>query len=417
MPSSTNGPATPASFAQRAPMLADLSLRLRALGVFRGLLADPVVAGLLSYLDCRRDAPVHACVSMYGEFVSRLYASGHDSLARYVLDAVCNDENPYVLAHAAGRAVAASMEACARADLRTLQEVANLTPAALRMGLDWQGFMPGFETERVELVPEYASRIEQVGRFGFGMYARFRMFSLADDGTVCPVAHPDPQRLSDLAGYEREKGLILANTRALLAGKPAANVLLSGDAGTGKSSTVKAVVNELAGEGLRIIEVRKDQLKLIPAVLDELAANPLKFIVFIDDLSFARDDDNYAALKAVLEGGVSSKSPNVVIYATSNRRHLVKESFSARDGDDIHRNDTMQETLSLSERFGLQISFFKPDKAAYLAIVRQLAHTCDLAVPVEELEAGAERFALGRGGRSARAARQYVDSLVAQQEA
>ena len=243
------------------------------------------------------------------------------------------------------------------------------------------------------------------------------MFSLADDGAVCPVAHPDPQRLSDLAGYEREKGLILANTRALLAGKPAANVLLSGDAGTGKSSTVKAVVNELAGEGLRIIEVRKDQLKLIPAVLDELAANPLKFIVFIDDLSFARDDDNYAALKAVLEGGVSSKSPNVVIYATSNRRHLVKESFSARDGDDIHRNDTMQETLSLSERFGLQISFFKPDKAAYLAIVRQLAHTCDLAVPVEELEAGAERFALGRGGRSARAARQYVDSLVAQQEA
>ena len=371
----------------------------------------------MSYLDCRRDAPVHACVSMYGEFVSRLYASGHDSLARYVLDAVCNDENPYVLAHAAGRNVAASMEACARADLRTLQEVANLTPAALRMGLDWQGFMPGFETERVELVSEYASRIEQVGRFGFGMYARYRMFSLADDGTVCPVAHPDPQRLSDLAGYEREKGLILANTRALLAGKPAANVLLSGDAGTGKSSTVKAVVNELAGEGLRIIEVRKDQLKLIPAVLDELAANPLKFIVFIDDLSFARDDDNYAALKAVLEGGVSSKSPNVVIYATSNRRHLVKESFSARDGDDIHRNDTMQETLSLSERFGLQISFFKPDKAAYLAIVRQLAHTCDLAVPVEELEAGAERFALGRGGRSARAARQYVDSLVAQQEA
>ena len=392
MPSSTNGPATPASFAQRAPMLADLSLRLRALGVFRGLLADPVVAGLLSYLDCRRDAPVHACVSMYGEFVSRLYASGHDSLARYVLDAVCNDENPYVLAHAAGRNVAASMEACARADLRTLQEVANLTPAALRMGLDWQGFMPGFETERVELVSEYASRIEQVGRFGFGMYARYRMFSLTDDGTVCPVAHPDPQRLSDLAGYEREKGLILANTRALLAGKPAANVLLSGDAGTGKSSTVKAVVNELA-------------------------ANPLKFIVFIDDLSFARDDDNYAALKAVLEGGVSSKSPNVVIYATSNRRHLVKESFSARDGDDIHRNDTMQETLSLSERFGLQISFFKPDKAAYLAIVRQLARTCDLAVPVEELEAGAERFALGRGGRSARAARQYVDSLVAQQEA
>ena len=166
-----------------------------------------------------------------------------------------------------------------------------------------------------------------------------------------------------------------------------------------------------------MLKLTSSQLKLIPSVLDELAANPLKFIIFIDDLSFARDDDNYAALKAVLEGGVSSKGSNVAIYATSNRRHLVKESFSARDGDDVHRNDTMQETLSLSERFGLQISFFKPDKAAYLAIVRQLAHACELAVPVEELEAGAERFALGRGGRSARAARQYVDSLVAQQEA
>ncbi len=410
MPSSTS----PARFSDKAPMLAELAMRLRALGVFRGLLADPVVASLLSYLDCRRDAPVHACVSMYGEFASRLYASGHEGLASYLLEAVCNDENPYILARAAGRDVPASLEACAKADLRCLQEVANLTPAALRMGLDWQGYLPGFEAGKVDLAGEYFSRAAQVGRYGFGMYARYRMFSLTDAGQVVPVTHPDPQRLSDLAGYEREKGLILANTRALIAGKPAANALLSGDAGTGKSSTVKAVVNELAGEGLRIIEVRKDQLKLIPAVLDELAANPLKFIVFIDDLSFSRDDDNYAALKAVLEGGVSSKSRNVAIYATSNRRHLVKESFSARDGDDVHRNDTMQETLSLSERFGLQISFFKPDKAAYLAIVDQLADTAGLEVSREELEAGAERFALGRGGRSARGARQYVDSLIAQ---
>ena len=414
MPSSTNAAPAGTGFAQKAPMLADLAMRIRALGVFRGLLADPVVSILLSYLDCRRDAPVHACVSTYGELASRLYASGHAGLGSYLLEAVCNDENPYILARAAGREVPASLEACARADLRVLQDLANLTPAALRMGLDWQGFMPGFEVEKVDLVGEYFSRVEQVGRYGFGMYARYRMFSLSDAGQVLPVAHPDPQRLADLAGYEREKALILANTRALLAGRPAANALLSGDAGTGKSSTVKAVVNELAGEGLRIIEVRKDQLKLIPAVLDELAANPLKFIIFIDDLSFSRDDDNYAALKAVLEGGVSSKSPNVVIYATSNRRHLVKESFSARDGDDVHRNDTMQETLSLSERFGLQISFYKPDKAAYLAIVRQLAQTAGLDTPVDELEAGAERFALGRGGRSARGARQYVDSLIAQ---
>ena len=122
------------------------------------------------------------------------------------------------------------------------------------------------------------------------------------------------------------------------------------------------MVNELAGEGLRILGVRKHQLHAIPAILDELTENPLTFILFIDDLSFQRDDDNYAALKAILEGGVAAKSRNVAIYATSNRRHLVKERFSDRDGDDVHRNDTMQEALSLSERFGIQVSFYRPSR-------------------------------------------------------
>ena len=200
---------------------------------------------------------------------------------------------------------------------------------------------------------------------------------------------------------------------ALLSGKPAANILLTGDAGTGKSSTVKAVVNELSHLGLRILEVRKEQLHSIPAILDELNSNPLKFILFIDDLSFQKDDDNFSALKAILEGSVSARSRNVVIYATSNRRHLVKESFSNRDGDDVHRNDTMQEMLSLSERFGIQITFQKPDKKTYLDIVRHLAKDRGVEMPVEELEAQAERFALGRGGRSARAATQFIDSLLA----
>ena len=132
--------------------------------------------------------------------------------------------------------------------------------------------------------------------------------------------------------------------QALLQGKPAANILLSGDAGTGKSSTVKAVANEFKDEGLRIIEVRKDQLIDIQRIIDDLNCNPLKFILFIDDLSFNQTDDNFSALKAILEGSVSAKSANVVIYATSNRRHIVKESFAERDnGDDVHRNDTVQE--------------------------------------------------------------------------
>jgi predicted AAA+ superfamily ATPase len=172
------------------------------------------------------------------------------------------------------------------------------------------------------------------------------------------------------------------------------------------------VVNELHGEGLRIIEVRKDQLCAIPKILDELANNPLKFILFIDDLSFLRDDDNFNALKAVLEGSVSAKSRNVVIYATSNRRHIIKEKFSDREGDDVHRNETLQELISLSERFGIHITFGKPTKQTYLHIVKHLATNAGIVMEEKELELLAERFALARGGRSARLARQFVDGLI-----
>ena len=190
------------------------------------------------------------------------------------------------------------------------------------------------------------------------------------------------------------------------------DILLTGDAGTGKSSTVKAVANAMWREGLRIIEVRKDQLRAIPKILDALSTNPLKFLLFIDDLSFLKDDDNFNALKAVLEGSVTAKSSNVVIYATSNRRHIIKEKFSDREGDDVHRNDTMQELISLSERFGIHISFSKPNKETFLHIVHHLAAESGLDIPESELDASAERFALERGGRSARLARQFIDAQL-----
>ena len=239
------------------------------------------------------------------------------------------------------------------------------------------------------------------------------MFYINPENKIVPVRNPDQTRLENLIDYKREQQIILDNTQALLDGKPAANILLSGDAGTGKSSTVKAVVNELHHKGLRILEVRKEQLREIPGILDELNSNPLKFILFIDDLSFQRDDDNFSALKAILEGSVSARSSNVVIYATSNRRHLVKESFSGRDGDDVHRNDTLQEMISLSERFGIQITFQKPTKATYLDIVHHLCAQRGVEMDEKELDIKAEAFALSRGGRSARAATQFVDGLVA----
>lgn len=387
-----------------------LSLRLKALAVFRGLLADPVVDALLALLDSLEGGAAHMAVSAYGEFVSRLYQAGGD-LGRYMLDAVETDENAYIRALGRGETPPGPMARCLETELETLQAAASLDCQDLRGKLKQAEFLPGFETSPVCLAENYRRRAADVGRYGWGIYAKRHMFCLDHTGRIAPVEHPDPIRLADLVDYKREQQAILDNTRALLAGRPAANVLLTGDAGTGKSSTIKAVANELAGEGLRIIELHKEQMREIPHLLDQLSDNPLKFILFIDDLSFQKGDDSYSALKAALEGSVSAKSINVAIYATSNRRHIVKERFSDREGDDVHRSDAMQEAVSLSERFGLQVTFQKPGKDGYLSIVRALARQQNIHCP--DLDMLAERFALSRGGRSPRAARQFVDSLAA----
>lgn len=393
-----------------------LNRRLQTLTVFRSLLSDPVMSALAEYLTQRESDEVTPALSAYAAFVARLYESGAESLGAYIQQLACDDENCYIRLIGQGLTPSPALTASVDAELAILQEVADLTPERLREGLPWDGFLPLFETASIALGDIYRHRTANIGQYGYGIYARYHMFYIDSKNTIVPVRHPDRTRLSSLVDYKREQKIILDNTLALLAGKPASNILLTGDAGTGKSSTIKAVVNELYQQGLRILEVRKEQLREIPAIWDELSANPLKFILFIDDLSFQKGDDTYSALKAILEGSVTAKSPNVVIYATSNRRHLVKESFSDRDGDDVHRNDTMQEVLSLSERFGIQITFQKPDKQTYLDIVRHLAAERGVRCPQEELDALAERFALARGGRSARAATQFIDGMVAGQD-
>ena len=393
--------------------LYNLSVRLHSLSVFRSLLSDPVLQCLLEYLDCVEEASASKAAALYAAFAARLYDTHTVNLSRYIQNIVNDNENVFIRSIGSGQKPSSFLEESLCEDLKVLQEVAEFTPAKLRTGFAWDGFLPGWETDNINLTESYRHRIENIGKYGYGIYARYHMFYINQNTQIVPVRHPDTTRLSDLIDYTREKAIILENTKALLAGKPAANILLTGDAGTGKSSTVKAVVNELYGEGLRILEVRKEQLHEIPSVLDELTENPLKFILFIDDLSFARDDDNFSALKAILEGSVSAKSQNVVIYATSNRRHLVKEKFSDREGDDVHFNDTMQEIVSLSERFGIQITFQRPDKSTYLDIVRHLAETRGIRYDAEKLNAAAERFVLMRSTRSARAAKQFVDSLIA----
>lgn len=387
--------------------LKGLAAGLESLAVFRPLLADPVLAALKEYLDS-------PSAGRYAAFVAALYEANGGELGLHILRLCEDSANVYVRTVGAGKTPPAHMEAALAAELDCLQRAAGLGPDALLAALPEPAVpLPRYAAGGADLPNSYTHRVRNIHRYGYGVWAANRMFYLDEAGRITPVSHPDATSLDDLVDYEAQREIILRNTRALLAGKPAANILLTGDAGTGKSSAVKAVGNALFSEGLRVIEVRKDQLRAIPRVLDELAANPLKFVLFIDDLSFLKDDDNYSALKAVLEGSVTAKSSNVVIYATSNRRHIVKEKFSDREGDEVHRSDTMQELVSLSERFGIHITFSKPDKATFLHIVRRLAEADGVRLPADELERRAERYALERGGRSARLARQFVDGLLA----
>jgi hypothetical protein len=387
--------------------LEKLHLKLRSLAIFRNLLGDRVLTALDRVLSCA-DRPATEQADAYSAFVSRLYAAGGD-LGAHVLELVLSDENAYVRRRAQKQPACRVLEECLQNELNILEEVSRLRPVTVQKHIAYSGFLPAWTVRETDFKKAYADRMDSLSIRGYGVFSVYHVFTL-EGGAPTPVKRPDPVRLTDLKGYEDEREAVIANTRALLKGRPAANVLLYGDAGTGKSSTVKAVVNAFRGEGLRLIEIAMTQFRQIPGLIERLSDNPLKFILFIDDLSFAKETADFGALKAVLEGSVSSRGKNLAIYATSNRRRLVKESFSDRS-EDVHRSETLQELSSLSERFGLSVRFFRPDKAQYLDIVRALGAQYGLGVGDAKLEAEAERYALQRGGRSPRVARQFVEYL------
>ncbi|MEL7603064.1 MAG: ATP-binding protein [Bacillota bacterium] len=384
---------------------------LRALTVLRGVLDDAVIRRLCALLDAL-DAPEPRAVDAYAEFAAALFEHT-ENLSEYVLRLALEDVNPMVLRRAKGLHAGQILEQSVQSDLKTLQAASMLDAARVKERMGYSGFLPEWHTSEIDFAAEYAARLDALPKRGYGIWTKHAMFCLKD-GRIAPVIRPDPVRLSGLIGYERQKEAIRRNTLALLSGKPAANALLFGDAGTGKSSTVKALVNEYAEQGLRLVEIRKDQFRSIPEVMEELAELPLKFILFIDDLSFTGEGDDFYGLKAVLEGGTSARAENTVIYATSNRRRLVREKFSDREGDDVHRGETLQELTSLSERFGLTVGFFKPGREEYLGIVRELAARQGIHLDGSELEEQAERFALG--GRSPRIAQQFIIHLAAMEE-
>lgn len=399
--------------------LKEWNARLHGLVIFRTLLEDPVLAKLLDLTD-RMEAggrgmgPVCDAVA---QFEAALFERTTD-WSQYLSTAVLEAETVCVRQAAAG-ALAPVLQAALEGELDFLQQLCGLTLDDLLQAAYTEqsqrpelAFLPRWETSPVDLSAAYAQRMSEVGKKGYGMFAKHHVFTV-ENGKLVPVKYPDPQRLSELPGYEKEREKVIANTRALLAGMPANNVLLYGDAGTGKSSSVKAIANEFAPEGLRLVEVKKNQLYQIPDLMDKLAANPLKFILFIDDLSFTANDDNFAALKAILEGSVGGRARNIAVYATSNRRHLIKETLTDRTGDDIHEADTRQELMSLSARFGLTVTFQRPEKARFETILEELAKQHHIQMPMDQLLVKAEAFAIRAGGRSPRVAKQFIEQCEA----
>ena len=382
----------------------DWSARLQGLVVFRGLLDTELLRALTAALQAETGD-----TASIAAFEAAMFVRGTD-WTKVLLELVLEHEN-LCLKAAAGGDAGPVLEGALDSELQFLQALGTATPQELFGTMP--EFMPCWQTTPdADFAAAYRTRREQAGKKGYGIFARYHVFTL-ENGHLVPVQCPDPQRLSELPGYEREREKIIANTKALLDGKPANNVLLYGDAGTGKSSAVKAIANEFAPEGLRLVEVKKNQLYQSPDLMDKLAANPLKFILFIDDLSFTANDDNFAALKAILEGSVGGRAQNIAVYATSNRRHLIKETLSDRTGDDIHEADTRQELMSLSARFGLTVTFQRPEKARFETILEELAKQHNIQMPTEQLLLKAEAFALRAGGRSPRVAKQFIEQCEA----
>lgn len=356
----------------------------------------------------------------------------------YIAWLLIHDENPYSLSCEMNNAENGGLRRFALLDAQYLYDMYNAEiPNEIADMLGDFTYTNDFGCENMtdigNMANELANRLDStssaeqflqaVTQFycnnGVGMLGLNKAFYIdsTESTKLVPISDFDRYHLTDMWGYEHQKKLLTDNTEAFINGKAANNVLLYGDSGTGKSTSIKAILNEYHTRGLRMIEVYKHQFSCLPRLIEKLRLRRYSFIIYMDDLSFEEFEIEYKFLKAIIEGGLEKKPDNVLIYATSNRRHLIRESFSDRDGnDDIHKNDTVQEKLSLSDRFGLTISFTKPMQKEYLEIVKYLAHNAGINMPEDALCAEASRWGLMHGGVSGRVARQFINHLLGAQD-
>ena len=398
--------------------MSELLRQIDSIALFRGVRRGEPLNSLCNYLKkMEAGNTIDEMIESYATFVSVLYELRSDAdLSAAIWDCLIDDMNPF-LRHRIDEItnpeeatkLSTLISLTAQRELDLLTQIGSYTSTTFKDEMYYDGYLPDFRSSHIDFKERYMEMIDNISTNGYGMFSKYLMFKI-DKGEIVPVKHPDPICADDLFCYEMQREKVINNTRAFIDGKPAADVFLYGDAGTGKSSTVKAVARQFKDEGLRLVELPKPELDNLSSVIEKLSQIPMKFILFFDDITFDADDDRIGILKSILEGAASGDRKNIAIYATSNRRHMIKETFSSRS-DEIHATDTIAEQTSLSERFGLRILFEKPNKFTFINIIKSMCDARGIVYDDKELELKAEQAALRAGGRSNRLARQFVDSL------
>ncbi|WP_242860886.1 ATP-binding protein [Defluviitalea phaphyphila] len=392
--------------------------------IYRNLLEDDVikkVQNFLKHLKKYEGKNNYKLQDEYSYIASKLLQFGvekniNSSLWKeYIYDLMLQDENIFSLFCEKEKNININKNIiiALKRDLAIIKEYLNIdwNEIAYKIGLEPVPFLNSKENDIDidEMINKLADYYYKNGCGIMGKYKAFRW-----ENGLKGIENPDPIRLKDLIGYEEQKKILIENTESFLNGKKANNVLLFGDRGTGKSSSVKALLNEYAHKGLRLIELAKHQLVDFNKVISLIKNRSQYFIIFMDDLSFEEFEIEYKYMKALIEGGVEKKPDNVLIYATSNRRHLIKETWKDRDETqgEVHISDSVQEKISLADRFGISITFTSPNQEEYLKIVEELAKNYNLNIPREELRRKALQWEMYYNGRSGRSAKQFIDYML-----
>ncbi len=388
-----------------------IKLGFSSVVIFRNILKTKVIKKLLKFLNCETKENIDNIkqIDLYSEFLSELFKS-NNNLADFILSQIFLDDNIYISKCILKQEINNNLKKNFKNELNFFKYISSFDFSSI-FNKEYSKNIVELEIKEIDFYKIYFEHIKNIDKKGYGIFYNNDMFVLDDRKNIIAVKNKDNQDIKKLYGYEIERNKVLSNTKILIEGKKANNILLYGDAGTGKSSTVKAVANFFKDEGLRLIEIKKNQLHFITDIIEKLSCSPLKFIIFIDDLTFSSNDDTFSYLKAILEGGVNSFPNNIAVYVTSNYRHLIKENFTDRTGDDIHIEDTIQQIMSLTNRFGMIITFQRPGKDLFKEIVLSYAKENNIKTDKEELIKQAEAYAIRSAGRSPRVAKQFIELL------